>query len=169
MKKIFSNGWVISFLFFMPLLLWGTVRVERAINFSNQCGGYMQQVSCASSPEIAQEPMKKTLSYMEKHNLTKGCVCLFGLGKTPTKDVGFWYANMKSVQTILDIIVEQKSSTAEKSSTLLKIKQCMVDRNEEAKAPLGITVYPHNNLFFLWGLLGLLFAAGRAVVLLKDI
>ena len=153
-KKVFLLLAIICTLIFMS---WATVRIVKAVQFSFECKAYLKRAADANTIEMAKPELKKAIEYAEANELTEGIVSLFL--KNPANDIGFWYQNMKSAYEELENLPEDASSL-EKTNVLMKLRESLTDNDSDGStsviAPDGITIYPNNMLYFLWGMLSLL-------------
>ena len=153
-----SRIWLIFAIVFTLLFgAWGTVRVVKEIEFDHQCEAYLKRAADANTVEIAKDNLAKAIKYAEDNNLTEGIVSIFM--RNPKNDVGFWYDNMKACYDELDKLPEDATSL-EKTNMLMKLRESLVDTGESTSVtvPEGITVYPNNVLYFIWGWLSFILA-----------
>ena len=134
---------------------WATVRIVKTVQFDFDCGAYLKRAANANTVELAKEELKKAIDYVEDKELTEGIVSLFL--KNPANDIGFWYQNMKSAYDELENLPEN-SSSLEKTNVLMKLRESLTDSGDSngttnVITPSGITVYPDNMLYFIWGFL----------------
>ena len=92
-----------------------TICVVKAIQFNQECGGYLKQSADANTPEIALDRISKALEYMEANNLTDGYTSV--LWQTEDDNIGFWYNNVKACKAELDGCLN--SSQLEKTNVFL--------------------------------------------------
>lgn len=153
-----SRIWLtLAIIFTTIFLAWGTVRAVRSIQFDMQCKSYLKLAADANSVELAKENLEKAINYAEKNNLTEGIIGI--IFKDPINDVGFWYNNMKACYAELDNLPDDATSL-EKTNVLMKLRESLVDVGESTVVtlPTGISVYPYNVLFCIWGWLSLILA-----------
>jgi len=154
----------------IPLLLWTIFRTVNCITFSIDCGQHMKRAAHANSVEMAQKEMVYVVKYCEDHRLTEGTVSI--ILHQPKNDVGFWYNNMKACLAELDTIINSKdTSTTEasrlskwnsctaKTNALMKLRETLVahgEKGDRTVCPNGITIYPNNVIYCIWGIIGLI-------------
>jgi len=136
---------------------WAGVRIYKGIQFDHQCEAYLKRAADANTVEIAKDNLAKAIEYAEENNLTKGIVSVFF--HNPANDIGFWYDNMKACYAELDNLSEDATSL-EKTNMLMKLRESLVDTGESTSVtvPEGITVYPNNVIYFIWGWLSFIVA-----------
>jgi hypothetical protein len=135
---------VLFFLSFITLFLWGGYRVFAYAKFKVECGDYLKAAAKAETVELAEESLKKAVTYMEKNGLTEGYTSVFW--KTSNEDVGFWYTNISSRLQELKSLTSGATST-EKAEVLAELKKTLlfnVSCGCNVIIPGGISVYPHN-------------------------
>lgn len=150
MVKVSRIWLVLAIIFTMILFAWGAVRTVRSIQFDMQCKSYLKLAADANSVELAKDNLEKAIKYAEKNNLTEGIIGI--IFKDPINDVGFWYNNMKACYAELENLPDDATSL-EKTNVLMKLRESLVDTGESTSVtlPKGISVYPHNVLFCIWG------------------
>lgn len=143
---IFTLISLISFCF------WGGVRIHSAINFNQNCGGYLKRAANANTIELATKELSRAVKYIDNNELDSGYTSV--LWKTPDEDIGFWRDNIVSALAELKT-VKSETSSLEKSNILLKLRESLLDNKgdsgEQLNVPDGISVYPNNVRFFVWG------------------
>lgn len=136
------------FLLILSLILIG-LHVLQAIEFSQNCSGYIKQAADANTVELAISRLDKAIEYVERENLTTGYTSV--IYRTESDNVEFWYHNLLACRTELE---DGKDGTQlEKTNLLLKIRESLTDSRDGQTVvtmPTGIARYP-NNLF--WGIM----------------
>jgi hypothetical protein len=150
--------------FILPFLVWGGVRVWKAeITFRVECGGYMQNAANANSIDLARKEMEAVVKYIDSHHLQPGFTSV--VYNTPDEDVGFWMSNMRSSLEELRQI-KPEATSLEKSNVLIKLRETLTHKTKEGgeiSAPKGISVYPDNFSFMLWGVISAIIACFGAI------
>ncbi len=146
MKKVVGTILILTF------VLWAGVRIwQSQIDFRKEVGGYMENASAANTVELATKEMEKVMAAIDAKRYPPGFTS--ALYNTPDEDVGFWVANMRSSLEELKQI-KPDATSLEKSNVLIKLRETLTERSEKStsvRAPDGISIYPHNTLFALWG------------------
>jgi len=145
----------IAILFTVVFLGWAGCRIYKSIIFDFQCGAFLKRAAEANTVEIAKEELAKALEYIEEQELTSGIVSIFL--RNPSNDVSFWYNNISAAQDELMNLPED-ATALERTNVLMKLRESLTDRSDGNTAvthPAGISVYPHNVLYFWWGLISL--------------
>ena len=144
----------IGVLLILPFLFWGGVRLWKAYpSFDAECGGYMLNAASANSIELARGEMEKVVKYIELRRIQPGFTSV--MYDTANEDVGFWISNMKSSLEELKQIGPEATSL-EKSNVLIKLRETLTDKSKEKteiSVPMGISVYPNNFGYMIWGVL----------------
>lgn len=156
MEKSFKTYLVLAILCTFVFISWGIVRIVKVVSFDLNCGAYLKRAAEANTVEIAKGELVKALNYMENNNLTEGVVSIFL--KNPTNDIGFWYNNIKSANEELNNLTED-ATALEKTNVLMKLRESITDRdngNTAVTVPTGISIYPNNISYFIWGSLALI-------------
>lgn len=136
---------------------WGTARIVKDVQFDMNCSQYIKRATDANTVETAKEELAKAISYAEENNLTKGIVSIFF--HQPENDIGYWYKNMTETYGELENLSEDATSL-EKTNVLMKLRETLTDQEESRVSvtiPDGISIYPNNVSYFLWGLLSGIF------------
>ena len=147
---------------------WAAVRVTKAIQFNQNCGGYLRQAANANTVDLAVKTLSLSVAYAERQGLTNGFTSV--LWKTPSDDIGFWHDNLKASLAELRQ-VKDDASQLERSNTLIKLGETLTDSGKEGSritVPDGISIYPSNALYFWWGLLSCIAVATSFVVLVNT-
>lgn len=141
----------------IPLLLFGTIRVVNDINFDRNCEGYLKRAADANTVSQASKELSVALNYMEKNGLTQGYTSV--LYTTPDEDIEFWYNNIKSAATELEKVTEE-TTQLERTNILMKLRETLLDSGDNGKGsvtvPSGISIYPYNTFFALFGSISLI-------------
>jgi hypothetical protein len=145
---------MIGILLLIPFLLWGTFRTVKCVQFNFDCQQHLKRAADANTIDLAAKELITVIAYCDKHELKSGTVSVFF--HQPKNDVGFWYTNItESLKELLK--VNDKTSQLERSNILIKLRETLTDQGESLHitCPEGITIYPHNVLYALWGFFGL--------------
>ncbi len=164
MKKVIGSFLIFTF------LLWAGVRVwQSQIDFRKEVGGYMENASAANTVEMATKEMEKVVAAIDAKRYPPGFTS--ALYNTPDEDVGFWVTNMRSSLGELKQI-KSDATSLEKSNVLIKLRETLTERSEKTstvRAPDGISIYPYNTLFALWGCIsGILAVFGFLMLIDPD-
>jgi hypothetical protein len=93
-----------------------TARVVKAVQFNQNCSGYLTRAANSGTVPNAVSQLKVALDYIEKEKLTEGFTSV--LYNTPDEDIGFWYKNIKDTYQSL-VSLPENSSELEKSNALI--------------------------------------------------
>jgi len=143
---------------------WAAVRLYKSVAFERNCTGYIKRASYTNDVELAKKQLEMSIKYIESTNLTSGYTSV--VYTTPDEDISFWYSNLK---TSLDGLknINPNASDLEKSNMLIKLRESLVSQGERSVhviTPEGISVYPFNSFFFIWGWLGCIFLVLGAAI-----
>jgi hypothetical protein len=141
----------LKYIFTIIFLFYIIVSIVFAILFKIGCNDRLKRAADANTIELAKEELTVVISYLEEKNLTEGYTSI--LYKTPDEDIGFWYKNLNSSLNELKN-VNPESSQLEKSNILLKLRETILDNSQSGSSvtrPDGISKYPFNAIFALWG------------------
>jgi len=130
--------------------LWGVARTATVITFNQNCGGYLARAADANTLELAATALEHATAYARQHDLTSGYTSIFW--RTPDEDIGFCYTNITAALTELRTL-DAGAAPLEKSNLLMKLRESLTGGSEGTSltVPTGISVYPYNGLFALWG------------------
>lgn len=161
MKKI------IFVLSIVSLLLCIGVMIYRGIIFNQQCEGYLKRAADANSIELAEVERRKAIHYCEEKGLTSGYTSIFY--RTPDEDLGFWFTNLQtSLEELEDL--PTNSTSLEKSNMLLKLRETLTDQTGDGTSvtvPKGISRFPYNVGFTIWGWVSVLVLVISGVLIEK--
>lgn len=152
----------VAVLFSLLFVLWAGVRIYKGIVFGIECQGRMKRASDANTVELARAEMEKVVHYAMEQGLTNGYTSI--IYRTPDEDVGFWFQNMQASLEKLKR-VRPDATQLEMSNVLMKLRETLLDhgRRLSVTVPSGISVFPHNVGYTVWGSLSFMFAAIFAV------
>lgn len=141
----------LAIMFTVLFLLWIVTRIFLNISFDRDIGGYLSHAAAASTIQLAKENLDIALKNIECKGLTSGYTSV--LFEAPEEDIGFWYKNLKASRSELNKIktmsfLEQKNVLAELRKTLFGYKS----DEPVVVIPRGISVFPNNRLFAVWGI-----------------
>lgn len=149
---------VICLLGFTIIVCWSGLRIIASADFEVGCGGHMKRAADANSVELALQEMRTVIHYAEKNNLTSGYTSYFVLYRTPSKDISFWYKNMKASLEELES-VKPDATSLEKSNVLIKLRETLLDKGgseDSLTVPSGISIYPHNLAYLFMLIVGVI-------------
>lgn len=148
---------VIGFFIFamLPFLIWGGTRIVKYIEFQRDCGSFIKTAADANTVELAKQQLENGLKYLDTHDLKNGYTSLFV--RTQDENIAFWHNNLKSSLEELNRVTPQ-TSQLERTNVLMKLRETLLDKGqtESVTAPDGITVYPNNWPFAMWGMFSVL-------------
>lgn len=145
-------------------IAWIVVRIVAAYQFNVGIDGHLKRASNANTIELAQVEIETSLKAIEKKELTSGNTGI--IFKTPSNDVDFWYKNIKASYEELKS-VEKSATQLEKTNLLMKLRESLT--NEDGViSPVGISIYPNNLLFALWGWLSFIALAFSGIWLVIE-
>ena len=132
--------------FASPFFSW-IPSIVNGIQFSANCGNYLELSADANSIEIAEKQLTKAVDYLEENNLTSGYTKIFVY--YPKNDIGMWYDNLKSAQTQLISMLEKEEITElEESNMLMKLRETILDDDGCLTHPIGISLHPNFTVMF---------------------
>lgn len=132
--------------FIVPFFSW-IPSIVNEIQFSVNCGDYLELSADANSIEIAEKQLTKAIDYLEANNLTNGYTKIFVY--YPKNDIGMWYDNLKSAQTQLrDMLEKEEITELEESNMLMKLRETILDNDGYLTIPDGISLHPNYTIMF---------------------
>lgn len=146
---------IVSILLF---LLWATVLIVAAVNFDRHCGGFLKRAADSNTVELASENLRVAIEYARASGRTEGFTSV--IYRTPDEDIGFWFRNLTSSLAELDSLPPDVTPL-EKTNVLMKLRETLLDQGQSTcvTAPPGISRFPHNGIYALWGVTTLLLSA----------
>lgn len=170
MKAFMSAFFAVFSLLF---LAWAGTRIYLDVNYNIHVGGRLQRAANANTVETAQEEMRHVVAELERRGWTKGSTNI--LWWEPSNDVGFWYNNLKASLEELQK-VRPETTQLERSNLLIKLRETILDHGDSGStvvtAPPGISLFPNNVGFCIWGwgsfLLFLLACIGLTAAIFSD-
>lgn len=144
-------------IFVMMFVGWGGTRFVNLVQFDQNVGGYLKRAADANTIELAKENLSVALKSIKESGMTQGYTSL--LWRTPDEDVGFWFQNLSASLKELES-ARPEATQLEKSNLLIKLRETLLDSGKqggvEVTAPDGISIYPRNTLYALWGWLSII-------------
>lgn len=162
MKTFLINTVIILLCLICP-----TCCTVKSIQFDQQCAGYIKQAADANTVELALERLNLGIDYVEANNLTSGYTSV--IWRTEDENIGFWYNNLKACQKELNAGLNQ--TPLEKTNLLLKVRESLVDNHDGSISltiPPGISRYPTNLLYGIWGFLSSIILLGLIIYDIFD-
>mgnify|MGYP001564772087 CR=1 FL=1 len=150
------------------LLVWAGIRIVAGIQFDQQCEGYLKRAADANTVELARVELARAVAYAQQNQLTTGYTSI--IYRTPGEDVGFWYANLAASLLELES-VGPDATQLERSNVLMKLRETLLDGGDHGPSvtiPTGISVFPRNSQYALFGTLALLLMSGGIVALVIE-
>jgi hypothetical protein len=135
----------------VSLFLFCFVRIWLLIAFDCGCGDHLKRAADANTISLEKQELQTAVKYLEDNKLTEGSTKM--IFDYPRYELGFFYANLRASLTELDTISPQ-ASQLEKSNVLLKLRETLIDHGsygDSVTCPEGITVFPHQWFYLLWG------------------
>ncbi len=163
MKKLASIALMV------PLVAWAILRIVSSMSFDVGCEGHMKRAADANTVPLAITEMEAVVAYADEHKLTAGYTSFFSFYRRPSKDVGFWYQNMKASLEELKS-VKPDASSLEKSNILMKLRETLVDHGDstEITYPAGLEIFPRNLELLFLAVLGILAAVYGVYLWVED-
>lgn len=132
---------------------WFVARVNAAIKFEEEVGGYLDNYVEAGNTQTAIENLDMAIKALEAKGLTEGQISIFW--ESPNNNVGIWYQNLLESKKVLEeslkegkrdqVIVLEKQRNGLKGS----------ENNSSVRTPEGISIYPLNKAYFGWCILSI--------------
>ena len=157
---------LLAYVAILVFLAWAVTRIVISVQFERAAGGYLKRAADANVIELAIQNLEVTVQYLDREGLTEGYTSV--LWRTPDEDVGFWYVNLNA--SLVELRgVSPDATPLERSNVLMKLRETLLD-GSEIPAPSGISIFPSNTVFFLWGWFGLaLFCAVVAGPIVRSV
>lgn len=153
-QQFYGLMFLFSFIFFGGF---GLIRIIKNVQFNQNCGGHLELAAHANTVELAKSQLEIAVKYMQDNKMIEGYTSV--VYKTPDEDVGFWYTNMNNSLNELNE-VKKDASSLEKSNILIKLRESIMSSGEHGDnimLPEGISIFPNNVVFSLWGYMSSLF------------
>lgn len=151
---------VLVFLVFaLPFLFWFGARIVKGVLFDIRCTGHLKRAADANTVKLAEREMNTAVTYLRERGIIEGYTSI--LYRTPDEDVGFWYSNLS--QSLVELQkIDENATQLEKSNVLMKLRETLLDSGSEGgviiTCPDGISVFPHNVAYCLWGIFSAIIA-----------
>ena len=152
------------------LMIWVGVVGYKHIIYNRECEGHLKRAADSNTIELAEKEIKTALKYLEQNNMTSGYTSI--LYQTPDEDITFWYSNLKqSLEELQKVTIN--TSQLERSNLLIKLRETLLDQGKDGAnvtSPNGISRYPSNTLFAIWGWLSILgiFMCGIIIAVIVE-
>lgn len=134
------------------------------IVFDRQVSGHLKLAADANSVDLAEKKIVLAIKGMDRMGLCNhyeqvGAHCFTSvLYETPDEDVVFWRTNIQ--MTLEDLqAVPKDADHLTVSNTLMKVRETLLDdggQGVRVTSPSGISIYPNNAIFCLWGWLSVI-------------
>jgi preprotein translocase subunit SecF len=148
---------VVGIIFIIFVCVWIVTLWYNDYRFNVDIGGRMERAANANTVELAIGEMETVVYNIEKNGLTRGYTSISFPG--PSEDVEFWYKNMNDSLKELKSI-DSNATQLEKSDILMKLRETLKNSGsegrEEITVPEGISRYPYNTLYMVWGIFSVL-------------
>lgn len=138
-------GKVIAFMAAAFLLLVGGCTFQGIVWHIN-VDGHLKRAADANTVSLAMQELETALAYVKEKGLEKGNTSIWW--EVPENDIEFWISNLTQSLEELKRLPED-SSTLEKSNTLLKLRETILDdgsRGQHVTQPNWIYVFPLQRL-----------------------
>lgn len=142
---------IAAIIFAVVFAAWAATQFIMGINFGRNCEGYLKRAADSNTVEMATKELGIALDYMEANHLVEGYTSI--VYRTPSEDIGFWYKNIKASREELTKL-SKEATPLERTNVLMKLRETLLDTEKTGTAvtvPNGISLYPFNTLFALWG------------------
>jgi hypothetical protein len=138
----------VAILGFALFATWATVRIVSAVQYDQNCGGYLKRAADANTVDLAKQELSRALTYINANGIKEGYTSV--AWRTPDEDLGFWHTNLSASLQELDTI-NTEASQLEKTNALMKLRETLLDHGDSASVtePDGISIYP-NNVSMAW-------------------
>ena len=146
----------------VPFLIFVCARIVMDVNFDRNIEGHLKLAADSSSIELAIDELKIATAAMEAY--PAGFTSI--IYNTPDESVTFWIKNTKTCLNQLEVI-PKTASLMDKNSSLLKARQILLDHKsngESVTSPAGISIYPFNLLWTIFGTLTICFGVAGFIV-----
>lgn len=148
----------------VPVCTFGIGRLVCGYTYDRDCGGHLKRAADANTVTLAEQELRLALDYLRDHNMTSGSTGV--LLSYPSYDVGFWYENLKESYDELEKLTPE-TSRLEQTNCLQKLRETLLDHGENGKEsvtqPSGISIFPNNILWCVFGVVSTLFAIAGAI------
>lgn len=160
------KGWylVLGVLLMLVLPAWAGVRLYRSAEFDRNCQERLAKATIALYTADAKQDLGQALSYLQARGIngTSGHTSIFGA--TQDTDVGVWYCKVEQARETLE-----KPTSTNTGYLLSRVREHLTERDgkggSKLATPTGISVYPHNQLYALWGVAGVIaFLVGLGLI-----
>ena len=167
---------VITIIGTTSLLIFILVRGISAIAYEQNISGHLKLAADANSTELAEKQLKIAIDEMERLGLcnSHGDECFTSIiYRTPNEDVGFWRSNIESTfEDLSNMSKEERANNLIESNQLIKVRETLLDageRGDNVTDPAGISIYPNNGAYAVWGILSFIFTIiGIALWMRED-
>lgn len=147
---------------------WGVVRIVEGIQFDRNVVGHLKRAADANTIELAEKELAGVVAYLKMTGMTSGYTSVWWT--TPDEDVEFWFKNLTASLDELHK-VSPVATQLEKSNVLIKLRETLIDHGKgvSVTAPSGASIFPHNMLFWWWGVISFVLACFSLVVATSDV
>lgn len=147
----------------LSLIVFSITAIVLTIQFDRDIGGHLKLAADANNTEMTERKLSLAVDGMQRWNLCNegGDNCFTSvLWRTPDEDVGYWRENIENTLADLQsMTAEERADNLIESNQLIKVRETLLDAGQSGDyvtSPSGISRYPNNGSFALWGCLSLL-------------
>jgi hypothetical protein len=139
------------------LTCWGGVVMYKGVRFDQDIGGHLELAASANSIPLAEEQMGIAIAGIDAWNICPPPenVCFTSIFyRTPDDDVAFWRRNLQQAHDELEKLQGQELDKLTESNQLIKLRETLMRSGSEGASldrPQGISRYPSNVAFCVWG------------------
>lgn len=149
----------------MSTFAWGAYTLYKTIQFGIHCEAFLRRCVDAPSIDRAKTQLSFAINYCEAQDLTAGSTSLFY--PTDDENVGLWYKKLKTSFVLLTL-VPSHAGQLEQNAALLRLRKTLVLTDETGRTsicyPQGISLYPYNLEYALWGCISLIVLIGAKLI-----
>lgn len=162
MKKLLYTFFLIGC---MSTFAWGAYTLYKTIQFGIHCESFLRRSIDAPNVDIAKTQLCLAINYCEAQRLTSGSTSL--LYSTDDENVGLWYKKLKTSFILLNL-VPNHASQLEQNTALLRLRRTLLITDKSGQTsicyPQGISLYPYNLEYALWGCFSLIILIGAKLI-----
>lgn len=133
-------------------LAWAGTRIVVGVKYNIHVGGRLERAANASTVALAEIELRYVVAELERRGWTNGSTNI--LWWEPRHDVGFWYNNLRASLIELQK-VRPETTQLERSNILIKLRETIYHHGDKGSksviAPPGISVFPSNVGYCIWG------------------
>jgi hypothetical protein len=147
---------LVAILAVAPFASWAITRGVLAQTYENNVGAPLRAADSTFSVDVAQAKLGLVITFLESRGVGEisGSTSLFV--PSPDEDIGAWYVRLKGANNLLQSLDENSTQEQEDAAMMAMYRATSRPGHlHNVYVPEGISVYPNNWAYAMWGFISL--------------